>query len=298
MPLQEIACKIAAGERLNSDDVDVVAHVDDLLDLAALADDRRRQLHRNRTTFVRVYEIEMQSAVSTELDVPLGSGEVRIVGTVKHGSEAVAATRHVASWCGEVPVTGFSLDGLAEITGGDCLALTDLLAELKQTGLSLLAEARADRINGTDWFEVASVVGLGIGSITVGNEIKDCGLELARKVVGWGQAVEPVHAFSPLSATSGNQPTTGFDDVRQVALARVLVDNIDSIQVDWQRHGPKLAQVALSFGANDVDRVSPLDTLELGWRRAPLEEIKRNILASALEPVQRNGRFETLEISQ
>ena len=83
--------------------------------------------------------------------------------------------------------------------------------------------------------------------------------------------------------------------MRQVAVARVLVDNIDSIQVDWRVYGPKLAQVALTFGADDVDRVSPLDTLDLGWRRAPLQELTRNVLASALVPVQRNGRFETLE---
>ena len=38
-----------------------------------------------------------------------------------------------------------------------------------------------------------------------------------------------------------------------LALARLLVDNIDSIQVDWGRYGAKLAQVALIFGADDVD---------------------------------------------
>ena len=80
--------------------------------------------------------------------------------------------------------------------------------------------------------------------------------------------------------------------MRQVALARLLVDNIDSIQVDWSVYGPKLAQVALAFGADDVDAVSPIDSIELGWRRAPLEEIVRNISAAGLAPVQRNGRFE------
>ena len=82
--------------------------------------------------------------------------------------------------------------------------------------------------------------------------------------------------------------------MRQVALARLLVDNIQSIQVDWRIYGPKLAQVALAFGANDVDGVSPVDSLEHGRRRAPLEEITQNIRAASLVPVQRNGRFETL----
>jgi aminodeoxyfutalosine synthase len=91
---------------------------------------------------------------------------------------------------------------------------------------------------------------------------------------------------------TGPRPSTGYDDLRRVALARLVVDNIGSIQVDWRLYGPKLAQVALTFGADDVDAVSPIDALEHGWRRAPLEEITRNVSAAALVPVERNGRFE------
>jgi len=57
-------------------------------------------------------------------------------------------------------------------------------------------------------------------------------------------------------------------------------------------YGPKLAQVALTVGADDVDAVSPIDDLSQGPRRTALEEIRRNILAADLEPVERNGRFE------
>ena len=51
-------------------------------------------------------------------------------------------------------------------------------------------------------------------------------------------------------------PTTGYDDVRAVALARLALPGIPNVQVDWAQYGPKLAQVALTFGANDLDRVS------------------------------------------
>ena len=87
-------------------------------------------------------------------------------------------------------------------------------------------------------------------------------------------------------------PTTGYDDVKHVALARLVVDNVPSIQVDWSLYGPKLAQVALTVGADDVDAVSAEDDMTDGRRRAPLEEIRRNIVAAGLEPVERNGRFE------
>jgi aminodeoxyfutalosine synthase len=99
-------------------------------------------------------------------------------------------------------------------------------------------------------------------------------------------------AFAPLPrAMSIAKPTTGYDDVKMVALARVVCDNIPSIQVDWQLYGPKMAQVALTVGADDVDNVSAMDPGVLGTRRSPLEEIKRNITAAALQPVERDGLF-------
>ena len=93
----------------------------------------------------------------------------------------------------------------------------------------------------------------------------------------------------PCSSTF--RPTTGYDDVKAVALARLALPGVAHLQVDWARYGPKLAQVALTFGANDVDGVSASDEAPLGRRRAPLEEIRRNIEAAGFEPVERTGRF-------
>ena len=105
-------------------------------------------------------------------------------------------------------------------------------------------------------------------------------------------AVGGIHTFAPLPRTmSVTAPSTGYDDVKQVALARLAVDNIDSIQVDWALYGPKLAQFALTIGADDVDSVSAMDPGTLGTRRSPLEEIRGNIRAAGLEPVERDGRF-------
>ena len=89
-------------------------------------------------------------------------------------------------------------------------------------------------------------------------------------------------------------PTTGFDDVKRVALARLFLEDVPSIQVDWALYGPKLAQVALTVGANDVDSVSPIDDQSEGRRRAPVEEIRRNIRAAGLDPIERDGRFDLI----
>ena len=100
-----------------------------------------------------------------------------------------------------------------------------------------------------------------------------------------------LRAFAPLPRkAAGAAPSTGFEDVHLVALARLLVP-VDHIQVDWALYGPKLAQVALTFGADDVDDVSALDEVVEGRRRAPLEEIRRNIRAASGEPVERDALF-------
>jgi 2-iminoacetate synthase ThiH len=76
-----------------------------------------------------------------------------------------------------------------------------------------------------------------------------------------------------------------------VAIARLAAPDIPDVQVDWLRYGPKLAQVALTFGANDLDNVEASDEAPDGRRRAPLEEVRRNIQAAGFEPTERDGRF-------
>jgi cyclic dehypoxanthinyl futalosine synthase len=79
--------------------------------------------------------------------------------------------------------------------------------------------------------------------------------------------------------------------VKVVALGRLAAPADTVIQVDWQRYGPKLAQVALTFGANDLDNVSPSDDAPDGRRRAPLEEVRRNIEAAGFTASERDGRI-------
>jgi cyclic dehypoxanthinyl futalosine synthase len=44
---------------------------------------------------------------------------------------------------------------------------------------------------------------------------------------------------------------TGMDYLKLTALSRLVLDNFENVQVSYVTQGPKLAQVALSFGAND-----------------------------------------------
>ena len=66
-------------------------------------------------------------------------------------------------------------------------------------------------------------------------------------------------AFIPLAYHPENNymgleyHTTGSEDLRTLATSRLVLDNIANIKAYWLMLTPKLAQVALSFGANDLD---------------------------------------------
>ncbi len=63
-------------------------------------------------------------------------------------------------------------------------------------------------------------------------------------------------SFSPARTRMEHiQPATGLDYLRIVAIARIFLDNITHIQAGWLTEGTKLAQIALTMGANDMGGV-------------------------------------------
>jgi aminodeoxyfutalosine synthase len=61
-------------------------------------------------------------------------------------------------------------------------------------------------------------------------------------------------AFHPDNTALSHIPkTTGFDDLKNIAISRLMLDNIPHIKAYWIMMTPKVAQVALRFGANDID---------------------------------------------
>ena len=116
---------------------------------------------------------------------------------------------------------------------------------------------------------------------------------VCREVAELQSRLRSIRAFAPLPRKiDDTQPTTGYEDVKRIALARLLVGNVETIQLDWTLYGPKLAQVGLTFGADDLDSVSAREDDSLGHRRSPIEEIHRSIRAAGFEPVERDAHFQ------
>jgi hypothetical protein len=266
-----------------------LAESKNLITIGVKADEVRRRLHGARTTFVRVFEIHVDRQVAT-LPPRTSAGEFRIIGSPASLQAAIDAVRSARVLAGNVPLFGFSLAHLVQLDGAASLRA------LRDAGLDGIAEAPLDALqDSASTIASAREAGLVVARVTV-NAIRehDRG-ELARRARTVQESVGGLRAFAPLPRMlSIASPTTGYDDVKQIALARLIADNIASIQVDWQLYGPKLAQFALTVGADDVDSVAALDPGTLGTRRSPLEEIRGNIRSAGLEPVERNGRFEAI----
>ncbi len=113
-------------------------------------------------------------------------------------------------------------------------------------------------------------------------------------------------AFIPLAFHPENtgldelQRTTGLDDLRVVAASRLLLDNFPHIKAYWVMLGPKLAQVALNFGADDLDgtiveeRITHTAgaTTAKGMTEA---ELRHLITAAGFTPVRRDSFYRSLE---
>jgi aminodeoxyfutalosine synthase len=270
-----------------------LAATHDIIALGIQADEERRRRHGLRTTFVRVANASAEPGES--VTVPVSAGELRICGVPATRTAAIARVAEVARVATGVPLSGFSLSDLEELAGREGVTLRSLLEEMKAVGLELVAEAPFDLLHDARRsIEEVNIAGLTLARLTIDRLPEADVPSLVKQVAALQRDVGVIRAFAPLPRRLNPAvPTTGYEDVKRVALARLSVD-VPSIQVDWSLYGPKLAQVALTVGADDVDAVSPIDDMSEGRRRAPLEEIRRNIRAAGLEPVERNGRFEPI----
>ena len=271
-----------------------LAATHDIISLGMLADEVRRQRHGTKTTFLRVAEVAADRGAP--IVVPPAAGEVRIVGVPTTRRDAIDRVASVAACAHGIAVSAFSLADLEQLSAREHVTLRAVLEELRAAGLELVAEAPVDLLQDPRRsIEEVNIAGLALGRLTVHQSPSSDPLPLLKAVAELQRAVAVIRAFAPLARrVNPAVPTTGYDDIKRVALARVVVDNVPSIQVDWALYGPKLAQVALTVGADDIDGVSAEDDVSEGRRRAPLEEIRRNIRAAGQDPVERNGRFEAV----
>jgi aminodeoxyfutalosine synthase len=284
--------RINRGERLTADEIRELSATPDILSLGMLADTVRRRLHESRATFLRVAEIAFDN--QAPLSQLAAAREIRLTGSPAAFDAGIAAVEAARAAAGDRRVSAFSW---ADIERWSAAASTgQVLARLKQAGLHAIADLPLDAIdNPRDAVESLKDSGFNQLRLTVGKAPADARPALLIRVSELQESSGAIQSLNPLPMSlSTFRPTTGYEDVKMVAIARLAAPNVASIQVDWPRYGPKLAQVALTFGADDVDGVSASDDAPEGRRRAARAEIERNIQAAGLIPVERDGWFNPL----
>ncbi len=106
---------------------------------------------------------------------------------------------------------------------------------------------------------------------------------------------------TPLGSLNGRRNTSGVEDLRTIAVSRLMLDNFPHIKAFWIMLGLKLAQVSLSFGADDFDgtvveekitHAAGADTEESITKDELIELIKQ----AGRTPVERDTLYNVLRV--
>ena len=104
-------------------------------------------------------------------------------------------------------------------------------------------------------------------------------------------------AFHPANTALAHlESTTGFNDLKQIAIARLMLDNIPHIKAYWIMMTPGVAQIAQRFGANDIDGTVVEEKIyhDAGATTAQhlrRQDLLRLIREAGREPVERDTAY-------
>lgn len=173
--------------------------------------------------------------------------------------------------------TAVEIDYFSQITGK---SIREVLLELMQAGLDALPGGGAEvfsprvrakicekKISGERWLaiqETAHALGMRTNATMLYAHIEtmqeriDHLLKLRdlQDRTGGFLTFIPLPFYPKHTALEGDMgvgSTTGFEDLKMLAVSRIMLDNFDHIKAFWMMLGPKLAQVSLNFGVDDLD---------------------------------------------
>ena len=204
------------------------------------------------------------------------------------------------------------------------LSIRDTLLAMKEAGVDSLPGGGAEifhprvrklicdhKVSGQRWLEIARTAHeLGLrsnatmlyGHLETNEERVDHLIQLRATQDRTGGFVTFIPlAFHPANTALAHiPPPTGFDDLKAIAVSRLMLDNFDHIKAYWIMLTPRIAQVALRFGANDLDGTVVEEkiyhdagaTTPENMTRADLERLIR---AAGCVPVERDTRYNPVD---
>ena len=227
----------------------------------------------------------------------------------------------------QVHIKAFTMVEIAFLARRAKLGIPETLGRLKQAGVDSMpgggAEIFADRvrhiicdhkIDGDEWLDTARMAhraGLKSNATMLYGHIEndEDRVDHLLKLRDLQDETHGFQTFIPLAFHPDNTPlahlprTTGMTDIRQIAVSRLLLDNFPHIKAYWQMMTAKIAQIALRFGADDIDGTVIEEkiyhdagaTTPQGMRR---QELMRLITAAGRVPVERDTLYRAVTRSE
>ncbi len=177
----------------------------------------------------------------------------------------------------KVHIKAFTMVEVAFLARRAKLSIEDTLKKMREAGVDSMPGGGAEifsarvrsiicdhKIDGNEWLETARLahkMGFKSNATMLYGHIENdedrvdhlLKLRAVQDETGGFQTFIPL-AFHPENTPLDHLPvTTGLTDIRQIAVSRLLLDNFAHIKAYWQMLTPKIAQIALRFGADDLD---------------------------------------------
>lgn len=204
------------------------------------------------------------------------------------------------------------------------LTIEDVLNELKEGGLGSLpgggAEVLSRRVRQElcpkkatfeDWLEVMKIshrlgfksnATLLYGHIETEEEIIDhlVSLRTLQDETGGFQTFIPLPFHSANTMMRDYKKPTAYEQLKMISIARLMLDNFDHIKAYWVMAGMKVAQLALHFGADDIDGTIVEEKITHAAGADTAGGVAENELISLIKqagfvPVQRDTLYNIIE---
>ncbi len=217
--------------------------------------------------------------------------------------------------------TAVEIDYLSRLGG---LGLTETLRVLKEQGLDAMPGGGAEifnkavrdrlcpeKISGERWLEIhreAHILGIKTNATMLYGHIESyedrvdhlLRLRELQDQTGGFQAFIPL-SYHPENTCIGGRFPSGIDDLKTIAISRLVLDNFRHIKAYWIMLGEKLSQIALLFGADDIDGtvIEEHITHAAGGKTASSmdkSEIIDIIKRAGKIPVERDALYNIVEI--
>jgi len=224
----------------------------------------------------------------------------------------------------EVHLKAFTMVEIGYFAQRTKISPREVLERLKEAGMDSMpgggAEIFAERVrriicdhklSGDQWIEVARTAHkLGIHSnctMLYGHiETPEDRVDHLLKLRGLQDETHGFQTFIPLAFHPANTAmehigkTTGFNDLREIAVSRLMLDNIPHIKAYWVMMTPQIAQIALRFGADDLDGTVVEEKIYRDAGGATSGSLRRSELLRLIreagrEPLERDTLYHPVE---